>query len=173
MRAQVREHFLQIQITTPPDFAGHCLGTRSGACCAFLKPDPDYIRFRPYGAIPRPFKVNRPGAAPDGRSRRLYFLLVLAVIGLGLLSRSRWIPLPPLVAKSTGDALWSLMVFLGIGFLVPRVRTRTAALAALLFSFAIECSQLYHAPWIDHWRSFRLGALILGTTFNWPDWMLA
>jgi len=77
--------------------------------------------------------------------------------------------LPPLVAKVSGDALWSLMVFLGIGFLLPRLRTRTTALTALLFSFAIECSLIYHAPWIDHWRSFRIGALILGTTFHWPD----
>lgn len=110
----------------------------------------------------------RQGAGPS-RSRLRYFLLTLLVIALGLFSRSHTLALPLAFAKVSGDALWSLMVFFGIAFLRPRLKTRTVALAALLFSFAIEFSQLYHAPWIDHWRSFRVGALILGTTFNWPD----
>jgi hypothetical protein len=134
-----------------------------------LKPDPDYIQFRPYGAISTPFRVSRPGERTTGRNRRLYFLLVLLVILLGLFWRSHFLPFPPLVAKMGGDALWSVMVFLGIAFLGPRLKTRIVGFAALLFSFFIEFTQLYHAPWIDHWRSFRLGALILGTTFNWPD----
>ena len=113
-------------------------------------------------------RAARHGAGPT-RSRLRYFLLTLLVIALGLFSRSRTLTLPATVAKVSGDALWSLMVFFGISFLWPRLKTHTVALAALLFSFAIEFSQLYHAPWIDHWRSFRLGALILGTTFNWPD----
>ena len=134
----------------------------------FLRPDPDYIQFRPYGTLARPRRAARQGAGPT-RSRLRYLLLTLLVIALGLFSRSRALALPAAVAKVSGDALWSLMVFFGISFLWPRLKTRTIALAALLFSFAIEFSQLYHAPWIDHWRSFRLGALILGTTFNWPD----
>jgi hypothetical protein len=134
----------------------------------FLKPDPDYIQFRTYGTIARPIRGSRQGAGPN-RKRWLYLFLTLLVVGLGLLSRSHTLALPAAVAKVSGDALWSLMVFFGIVFLWPRLKTRMVALAALLFSFAIEFSQLYHAPWIDHLRSFRLGALILGTTFNWPD----
>lgn len=133
-----------------------------------MKPDPDYIHFRAYGTIARPVRTARLGAGPT-RSRLRYLLLTLLVIALGLFSRSHMLALPATVAKVSGDALWSLMVFFGIAFLWPRLKTRTVALAALLFSFAIEFSQLYHAPWIDHWRSFRLGELILGTTFNWPD----
>ena len=33
----------------------------------------------------------------------------------------------------------------------------------------IEFLQLYQAPWIHSIRAMRLGHLILGSTFNWPD----
>jgi hypothetical protein len=134
-----------------------------------LKRDPDYIQFRPYGSLSTPFKVTRRDADPDQRNRWLYLLLAFAVMGLGLLWRSRWLPLPHFLAKAGGDALWSLMVFLGMAFLRPAAKTPTVAMAALLFSYIIEFTQLYHAPWIDYLRSHRLGELILGSTFNWPD----
>lgn len=43
------------------------------------------------------------------------------------------------------------------------------ALLALGIAWAVEFSQIYHAPWIDAVRSTRLGRLALGFTFNWPD----
>ena len=52
-------------------------------------------------------------------------------------------------------------------------RLSTASVALLAFSFAslIECSQIYHAPWIDSIRATAPGALVLGQTFNWPDFL--
>jgi hypothetical protein len=47
-------------------------------------------------------------------------------------------------------------------------RERTLPLA-LAFSFAVEFSQLYHAPWIDALRGYRLGTLVLGDTVGWGD----
>ena len=43
------------------------------------------------------------------------------------------------------------------------------ALTALSFAWAVEFSQLYHAPWIEALRATLPGRLILGSTFNWPD----
>ena len=40
---------------------------------------------------------------------------------------------------------------------------------AMIFSVAIELSQLYHAPWIDSIRHTTLGGLILGFGFLWSD----
>jgi len=77
--------------------------------------------------------------------------------------------MPPFLSKYGGDALWALMVFVGFGFLLPRTSTPTLALLALTFSWAIEFSQLYHAPWIDAVRFTLPGRLVLGSTFNWPD----
>ena len=37
------------------------------------------------------------------------------------------------------------------------------------FCFAVEMSQLYHAPWIDAIRDTRLGGLVLGHGFHERD----
>lgn len=79
------------------------------------------------------------------RSRLLYAVLAIVVVAAGLLWRSRFMPLPPVAAKYGGDALWALMVFVGIGFLFPKSSTVLVALLALTFSWAVEFSQLYHA----------------------------
>jgi hypothetical protein len=94
---------------------------------------------------------------------------MVLVMAAGLLWRSPWVPLPVFARKYGGDALWALLAFVGIGFLAPRQSTVRTALAALVFAWAIEFSQLYHAPWIDAVRATRLGGLILGSTFNAPD----
>jgi hypothetical protein len=60
------------------------------------------------------------------------------------------------MSKYGGDALWALMVFFGFGFLFG-------------FAWAIEFSQIYHAPWFDAIRASRPGHLVFGSTFNWPD----
>ena len=103
------------------------------------------------------------------RNRVLYACLTLAVVAAGLLWRAGFMPLPPLVSKYGGDALWALMVFTGCGFLFPRASTIALGLLALSFAWLIEFSQIYHAPWIDALRATLPGRLILGSAFNWPD----
>jgi hypothetical protein len=103
------------------------------------------------------------------RRRVLYAVLTLSVVAAGLLWRSGLIELPQWLSNNGGDALWALMVFVGFGFLFPRVSTLTLALLALTFSWGVEFSQLYHAPWLDAVRATIPGRLVLGTTFNWPD----
>ena len=56
---------------------------------------------------------------------------------------------------------WAAMVYFGIVFLFPSVRLLRKALAALLFSYCIEISQLYQAGWINAIRGTTLGALVL------------
>jgi hypothetical protein len=108
-------------------------------------------------------------ARTPSRNRVLYAALALAVIAAGLLWRADFMPLPPPVAKYGGDALWALMVFTGCGFLFPRGSTPALGLMALAIAWAVEFSQIYHAPWIDTLRATLPGRLILGSTFNWPD----
>ncbi len=103
------------------------------------------------------------------RSRPTYFVAILAVITLGLLSRRYPEFLPAALGKYPGDALWALMVFLGFGFWFRRSPTIVVALAAFTFSVTIEVSQLYHAPWIDSIRATLPGRLILGSGFAWGD----
>lgn len=108
-------------------------------------------------------------ASPSSRSRVLYAALAVAVIATGLLWRSGLIPLPQWLSNYGGDALWAMMVFVGFGFLLPRKPTGMIALLALTFSWGVEFSQLYRAPWIDSIRATLPGKLVLGNTFAWPD----
>lgn len=103
------------------------------------------------------------------RSRVIYGLMIVIVIGLGLGSRSGSPLLPKFIATYAGDTLWALLVFLLLGFLMPSRSTAKVAAIALLFSFSIEVSQLYHTPWIDAIRQTRLGGLVLGHRFLWSD----
>jgi len=103
------------------------------------------------------------------RNRILYLFLVFITIAAGLASRHFPDIMPVWIQLYLGDALWAFMVFLLLGFLFHRKSTRWIAIAALMFSFGIEISQLYHAPWIDAVRANRLGGVILGFGFLWSD----
>lgn len=95
------------------------------------------------------------------KRRLCYLILWIFMVALGLGSRSFGSHLPTFVAEYAGDTLWAAMVYFGIGFLFPSVRLLRKALAALLFSYCIEISQLYQAGWINAIRATTLGALVL------------
>jgi hypothetical protein len=103
------------------------------------------------------------------RNRLLYAVWAGLVLAGGLFWRSRFLHLSPFMTKYGGDALWALLVFFGFGFAFNRISTFRLCLIALGFAWGIEFSQLYQAPWIQSIRAMRLGHLVLGSTFNWPD----
>ena len=102
-------------------------------------------------------------------NRSLYVIAMAAVIVAGLWWRSAANPVSPFWHKYGGDALWALLMFLGFRCVLIRASILRVTLVSLAFCFAVEFSQLYHAPWIDSIRNTRLGALALGSTFNAPD----
>ena len=103
------------------------------------------------------------------RNRLLYAVLTIIVIILGLGSRKFAYVLPDLLNDYLGDALWALMIFIGVGFLFHKMKTKKLAFLSLLFCYGIEISQLYHADWIDNIRATTLGGLVLGYGFLWSD----
>ena len=80
---------------------------------------------------------------------------------LGLLSR-KINDLPKIIELYSGDILWALMVFLIIAFIFNKKSTIFIISWAIILSYSIEISQLYHAAWIDAIRNTTLGGLILG-----------
>ncbi len=104
-----------------------------------------------------------------GRIPVVWVPLIAVTVVLGLGSRRFGPMLPAWLAAYAGDTLWALVVFLGLGMVFARVSTWVIALSALSFSFAIELSQLYRAPWIDSIRATTLGGLVLGRGFLWSD----
>ena len=113
-------------------------------------------------------KPQQMAAKPD-RSRLWYAITTLVVIGLGLASRSFPGLFPQFVGKYPGDAFWALMIFFAWGVNFPSISTARLAGYALATCYFVECSQLYHAPWLDNIRSTTLGHLVLGSGFMWGD----
>jgi len=103
------------------------------------------------------------------RSRQLLILGCVAVIVLGMASRRFPSLFPAVLGKYPGDALWALMVFIGLAFVRPRASTGRLALWAFAASCADEFSQLYQAPWINAIRHTAIGHLVLGSVFSWLD----
>ena len=107
--------------------------------------------------------------AVSPRNRVWYGLMVIAVIALGLTSRKFHGVFPSALGKYPGDVLWTVMVFLGWGFVFPRHSSVRIALLALLTSYTVESLKLHHAPWLENFRNTKLGHLVLGYAFSWGN----
>jgi hypothetical protein len=103
------------------------------------------------------------------RSRVWLACGMVLVVGAGLASRSLPWLLPPSLGTYPGDALWALLVFLGIAFIRPCIGSGQLALAALGISYLVEAAQLYQAQWINAIRATTPGHLVLGQGFDWLD----
>lgn len=108
-------------------------------------------------------------ATPYQRNRLWLAVAIILVIGIGLASRRFPSYFPSTFGSQTGDALWALMVFLGIAFWFPKMERSKLTLAALAVAYLVEAGQLYKAPWINQIRATTVGHLVLGTGFQWLD----
>jgi hypothetical protein len=99
------------------------------------------------------------------KSNRLnYFILILFVIILGILSRKiSDIPL------FIGDVLYAVLIYFGLRFLFIHLKTHKTFLLSLLFCFSIEILQLVQIDWLIGLRKTTLGHYILGQGFLWLD----
>ena len=102
------------------------------------------------------------------RILKKYLAMSVIVFSAGLLSRTT-LPMPSWFHRYGGDTLWAMFVFLLLTMLSRRVKTHWLALTALIFSYLIEVSQLYHSPWLETIRATTVGGLILGFGFLWSD----
>ena len=103
-------------------------------------------------------------------NRRIVYLSSAIVVMLtGLASRRYRMHLPLFIGEYSGDVLWALMLFLVVSLVLVRRTLFQRCIISLVLAFAVEVSQLYHAPWIDGIRSTTLGGLVLGFGFLWSD----
>lgn len=101
------------------------------------------------------------------RNRKVYFILIVVSIFMGLLSRTSLIP--QFIYPYIGDFFYSLMFFFIIGFLFPTMRTLKVVFVSVSLCYFVELLQLYQADWINSIRQTRLGGLVLGFGFLWSD----
>lgn len=99
------------------------------------------------------------------KARLIYFTAVIITMAAGLASRHFGALLPDFVREHFGDALWAGMIYFGIRMLWINRSREWAMIVSLIFSWAIECSQIIQTPWLNEVRSTVLGALILGHEF--------
>jgi ABC-type Mn2+/Zn2+ transport system permease subunit len=97
-------------------------------------------------------------------NRFTYFILIISVIILGILSR-KTNGIPPFF----GDILYAVMIYFGMRFLFINQSLRKSIVFALIFCFSIELLQLYRAEWILAIRRSTLGHYVLGEGFLWSD----
>jgi hypothetical protein len=102
-------------------------------------------------------------------TRIKYLVAIIISIVLGLSSRNFSDLMPILISKHAGDMLWASMVYFGFRFFFIKRSLTWAVGFSLLFSFAIEFSQLYKAEWIIELRNTVIGSLILGSGFLMVD----
>ena len=97
-------------------------------------------------------------------NRQNYFILILFVLILGILSRK--ISVIPLFI---GDVLYAVLIYFGLRFLFIHLKTHKTFLLSLLFCFSIEILQLAQMDWLIGLRKTTLGHYILGQGFLWLD----
>lgn len=98
-----------------------------------------------------------------------YFVAIIISVVLGLSSRTFSGLIPLFIAKHAGDVLWASMVYFGFRFFYIHRSLKWAVIISVLFSFVIECSQLYKAEWIIEIRNTIIGSLILGRGYLTVD----
>ena len=99
----------------------------------------------------------------------VYLFSAIVVLFAGLASRRYRTHLPSFIGEYSGDVLWALMLFLVVSFVLAGRPIFQRCIVSLVLAFAVEVSQLYHAPWIDGIRNTTLGGLVLGFGFLWSD----
>jgi hypothetical protein len=98
-----------------------------------------------------------------------YVALAMGTIVVGLAAHLHGAALPLAARDVLGDALWAMMIAWWLGAIAPETRLSRRAITALALCFAVELSQLYHAPAIDALRETTLGHLVLGSGFDPRD----
>src|SRR5215210_7125843 len=104
--------------------------------------------------------------------RRLAFVaLAFVTIALGLLVHLGGAALQSDVRDVLGDAFWAVMIVWAVSVVVPSTTLASRGVVALAICWAVEASQLYHAPGLDALRATTVGHLVLGSGFDPRDFV--
>ena len=90
-------------------------------------------------------------------------LTLVVILGLG--SREFGDSLPRFLAENSGDALWTVAVYLSLAIIAPRWSTAKLFLLAFLISVMVELSQLFDFAPLNAIRATLPGRLLLGAGF--------
>lgn len=103
--------------------------------------------------------------AESMNARTIHAVAAAALIAAGLAIRAFKSDVPLFVFDYGVATLWAALVYCAAGVLFPLWPISAKFAVALLLSYCIELSQLYHAPLIDAIRANRYAHPILGGAF--------
>lgn len=108
------------------------------------------------------------GVVTDLSQRRVFGILVVLTIPLGLLSRTS-IPMPGFVRVYGGDILSATCIYFGVAFVAIRRSTVQRCLLAYLICVLLELQQLLRWTWLVRAREETPLDILLGHGFLWSD----
>lgn len=106
---------------------------------------------------------------PVKRTRLIAAAAMLVLLPLGFVTKA--VPID-FVYGHLGDVLIVVFLCLLGRFVFPGAAAWKIALVVLAYAFCVEFSQLYRAPWLDAARNTLPGKVLLGTTFQWMDFVM-
>jgi hypothetical protein len=106
---------------------------------------------------------------PATHRRIVCGVLALVTIVCGMVWRLVPLGLPAVFVKYGGSALWAVMVYWLVAFVLPQKAPRSLGLLATIVAVAVECFKLYHSPGLDAFRVTLAGKLLLGRVFSLRD----
>ena len=101
--------------------------------------------------------------------RRKILVSLVVVVPAGFYSKFYRGPGAEWVNNSFDGVFYEIFWFLVFLLFLPGVRSSRLAGSVLAMTCLLEFMQLWHPPFLEMLRSHFLGAVILGTTFDWMD----
>ncbi len=75
------------------------------------------------------------------------------------------------VSDFLGSVAYEIFWIVLVGLFFPAVSPARAAIGVCLATCMLEFLQLWHPPFLEAMRATFLGRMVLGTTFNWADFL--
>jgi len=102
------------------------------------------------------------------RRLKIYLPPIVALLAIVLPIRTSPEFFPPWFVLYVGDFLCAMLIFF-LYRLLFNLKTSVAFSTALVTTYLIEITQLFHPPWLEQLRSIKFFGLLLGYGFLWSD----
>jgi hypothetical protein len=104
-------------------------------------------------------------------SRKRLFLILLLLIPIGLSTKFYQGPFEQWVHLYAGDIFYPMFWYFLVRFVWPRFPYVWCAVSVFGFCALVEVSQLWRPAFLQTLRRTFLGAVVLGSGFDWPDFV--
>lgn len=105
------------------------------------------------------------------RYRFILFLAIIIIIPLGLVSKFYKGPLDQWLNNYSGGIFYEIFWILLVILIKPKIKPSIATLWVFMITALLEVLQLWHPPFLEAIRATLIGRLLIGTTFDWWDFL--